>query len=507
MFVRNGGCITTQVCETCGTWIGLNINDFSAIILVCGIGSLISIIISAIGIYLQFKNYRKPYEQRLIVRIQLMVPLFAVTCFISLRWFPVSKFVEPIKEIYEAFVIYTFFSLLTHLLGGERRIVVLTSGRQPVKHPWPFSTVLPEIDISDPFTLLTIKRGILQYVWLKPIICGLTALTEAFGLYKSDSNGLLNPYFIINLIYNVSVSVSLYDLALFWKCLYGDLKPFNPWGKFLCVKLIIFASYWQGVSLGILSWFGILKNENSDSNNTLGFAIQNALLCIELIGFAIGHWYSFSYTEYDMKALPGCARLKVSAAIKDTFGIGDLVYDFRATFSGKSYDYRQFDSVEALIAHPASRSRMARFNEGLRYTDSGKQKYWLPNSKDNGTAAGSSAPSLSTPLLPKNRANSITSSHASIRGLYPHSVLSKPEEDLPPPSVHNYNTIEEGDENLDQEFLGDEQMFADAKTNCPYGDKNYPVIYDKEAYKYSPTLQRLREEAMARQSIDSSRSY
>lgn len=445
----------------------------------------------------------------MIVRIQLMVPLYAVTCFISLRWFPVSKFVEPIREIYEAFVIYTFFSLLTHLLGGERKIVVMTSGRLPIKHPWPFSTVLPDIDISDPFTLLSIKRGILQYVWLKPIICILTAITETFGLYNSESNSFFNPYFIINFIYNVSVSVSLYDLALFWKCLYGDLRPFNPWGKFLCVKLIIFASYWQGVFLAILSWFGILKNDQSDSNNTLGFAIQNALLCIELIGFAIGHWHSFSYTEYDMKTLPGCARFEILAAIRDTFGIGDLVYDFKATLSGKSYDYRQFDSVEALIAHPSSRSRMARFNEGLRYTDSGKQKYWLPNTK-NGTTIGGMSAHVKTPLLSKNRSNSITSSHASIRGLYPNSVLtvdSKNEEEHPVASIYNYNTIEETDEDQDNEFLEDEQLFADARSNCPFGDKNYPVVYDKEAYTYSPALQRLREEAMARQSIESTRSY
>ncbi|CCH43084.1 putative membrane protein [Wickerhamomyces ciferrii] len=468
-----------------------------------------------IGIYLQFKNYRKPFVQRLIVRIQLIVPLFAITCYISLRWFPLSKFVEPFKEIYEAFVIYTFFSLLTHLLGGERRLVVLTSGRLPVSQPWPFSLILPAVDISDPFTLLTIKRGILQYVWLKPLICALTAITEAFNLYNSGSNGYFNPYFIINFIYNVSVSVSLYDLALFWKCLYGDLRPFNPWGKFLCVKLIIFASYWQGVLLGLLSWFGVLRNENSDSNNTLGFAIQNALLCIELIGFAIGHWYSFSYAEYNARTLPGCARLTVGAAIRDAFGIGDLVYDFKTTFSGDSYDYRQFDSVEALIAHPASSSRMARLNDGLRYTDSGKQKYWLPNSKTN-PSIGNPLPHLKTPLLQKkSRANSITSSHASIRGLYPNSILtvdSKNEDELiqhqqTQQSIYNYNTIEEEADDNDRDFDQDEQIFADAKANCPYGDKNYPVIYDTEAYTYSPALQRLREEAMARQSIDSNRSF
>lgn len=455
-------------------------------------------------------NYRKPVEQRLIVRIQLMVPLFATSCYVSLRWFPLSKFVEPVKEIYEAFVIYTFFSLLTLLLGGERNIVIITSGRPPVKHPPPFKKVLPAVDMSDPFTLLAIKRGILQYVWLKPVICLMTALVEVGGWETVLG---INPYFVINLTYNVSASISLYELALFWKCMYDDLMPFNPWGKFLCVKLIIFASYWQGITLALLSWLGVLKPSTDtalDSNDTLGFAIQNALLCVELIGFAIGHWHSFSWTEYRPEALPGCGRLSYAAALRDAFGCGDLIYDFKSTFEGDDYDYRRFDSVEALIAHPTSRSRMARLNQGLRFTDSGKQKYWLPNSK-----VGNGSTSIKTPLLQKPRAGSIASTNFSTKAIYANSMLTVNSKEydgasngsMMTPSLYNYNTIEEGephdatdDDALLEEYVYDEEVFRRAKRERPFGDKNYPVIYDTEAHAHSPAVQRLRREAMERQS-------
>lgn len=451
------------------------------------------------GIHLQLINYRKPHQQRLIVRIQLIVPLFALSCYTSLRFFPVGKFIQPVKEIYEAFVIYTFFSLLTHLLGGERNIVVITSGRVPVQHPPPFNKVLPAVDMSDPYTLLAIKRGILQYVWLKPAICLIMALVE-WTQWKTIIG--INAYFAINLVYNISVSVSLYELALFWKCMYGDLKPFNPWGKFLCVKLIIFASYWQGVILGLLNWLGVLKSapQADDNGNTLGFAIQNALLCVELIGFAVGHWYAFSWADYSVHALPGCARLSYAAALKDVFGCGDLIYDFQSTFRGDEYDYRQFDSIEALIAHPLSKSRMARFNDGLRFTNSGKQKYWLPNSK--------AGPNIKTPLLQKPRSGSIVSTSASTRAIYANSMLtvgSKDEESVYPSShsvanasLYPSSTIEE-DEVIMDEYVHDDEIFKRAKRERPYGDKNYPVIYDTEAHAHSPALQRLRREAMARQ--------
>lgn len=470
----------------------------SWVVTICGVSASIAVVISLAGIHLQLRNYRKPGQQRLIVRIQLMIPLYAVSCYVALRWYTVSRFLEPFREIYEAFVIYTFFSLLTHLLGGERNIVILTSGREPVKQPPPFGKFLPSVDISDPYTLLAIKRGILQYVWLKPFICGATAIMEIAHL-ESTQSGIFSVYFIINFIYNISVTISLYDLALFWKCLYQDLAPFRPWGKFLCVKLIIFASYWQGMILGLLAYFGVFTNESAEGQSTIGYAIQNALLCLELIGFAIGHWHSFSWTEYSVHALPGCARLYYWAALRDVFGLGDLKYDFEMTFYGDDYDYRNFDSIEALIAHPSSHSRMARFNDGLRFTDAGKQRYWLPKN----TNPSISSPHLKTPLLSRPRANSITSTNASTRAIYANSILTIDSKETQLDQQHNYNSFDNTSEAQDEfeDWVRDEEYFRKAKRERPYGDKNYPVIYDTEAYANSPALQRLRREAMARQRV------
>lgn len=210
-------------------------------LLICGASSGISIVISMLAVYLQLANYRKPFEQRLIVRIQLMVPLYLVTCFVSLYHPPLGKFIEPIREIYELFVIYTFFNLLTEMLGGERNILHFTLGRPPVEHPSPTCHVLDPIDISDPYHFVLLKRGVLQYVWLKPILCATILTSEFFGVYDVNDLGIFSVYLWTTIIYNMSVTVSLYCLAMFWKCLYADLKPFNPWGKFLCVKLIIFA--------------------------------------------------------------------------------------------------------------------------------------------------------------------------------------------------------------------------------------------------------------------------
>lgn len=349
--------------------------------------SILSSLIIFLCIFLHLKNYRKPFQQRLMIRIQLIVPLFALSCYCMLTnsQSVLNRFIlESLREIYEAFVIYTFFSLLTDMLGGERSIIIMTSGRKPVSHPGSLKYIFPDIDISDPTSFLMIKRGILQYVWLKPFICFGTILTELLGVYNVNNMSAESIYLWLMILYNISVSLSLYCLAIFWKILWNDLKPFNPVGKFLCVKLIIFASYWQGVLLTILNYFHVLpgSDDTSKSNSNIGTSIQNALLCVELIGFAIGHWISFSYYPFTISQIPN-SRLSFYYALRDMFGVKDLIQDFKVTFQGDYYkDYKTFDSVNALLQH-STKTRMKKINQGLRYHYDGKQKHWLPLNSDN----------------------------------------------------------------------------------------------------------------------------
>jgi hypothetical protein len=59
-------------------------------------------------------------------------------------------------------VIYTFFQLLITYLGGERSLLLILHGRPPVPHPFPFNILFAPMDVSDPWTLLTLKRGVLR---------------------------------------------------------------------------------------------------------------------------------------------------------------------------------------------------------------------------------------------------------------------------------------------------------------------------------------------------------
>lgn len=411
--------------------------------------AVFSSIVIAASTVLHLANYRKPFQQRLMIRIHMIVPLFALSCYCMLvipQSVVVRYVIEPLREVYEAFVIYTFFSLLTEMLGGERHIIIMTTGREPVPHPGFMRFFFNDLDISDLHTFLNIKRGILQYVWLKPALCFGVLFFEAVGLYDVNDFSVTSIYLWLTLLYNALVSLSLYCLAIFWKILWNDLKPYNPVGKFLCVKLIIFASYWQGILLAILNVAGVLPPTSTTAKDTnIGVAIQNALLCVEMIPFAIGHWVSFSYVLFTVAHIPN-GRLKFWYAVRDVFGIRDLVSDFKLTFYGDYYkDYKQFDSVDASVSHPDSKSRMGRIQQGLRYHGDGRQKHWIQK-PEPGSKLLEQPALLKLPLLPANPhySPSFKSIGTSTRGIYPPSPKMMPS----PPDSPSSSPIQLDDTSL-----------------------------------------------------------
>ena len=250
-------------------------------------------------------------------------------------------------------------------------------GRPPVNHPWPLNHVLSRVDISDPHTFLAIKRGILQYAWLKPVLGLATIIMKSTGVYQEGYIGLSSGYLWLGILYNLSVTLSLYSLAMFWVCMSQDLQPFRPVPKFLCIKLIIFASYWQGFFLSILQFLNAIPSDvEGYSQDNLAAAIQDALISCEMPIFAVAHWYAFSWHDYADTTI-SAARMPVKFALRDAFGIRDLIEDTKETFGGKKYEYRSFDTRDNVITHEESDSRVARMMEGMRYTKDGK-KYWIP---------------------------------------------------------------------------------------------------------------------------------
>jgi hypothetical protein len=195
-------------------------------------------------IFLHLKNYRRPDLQRLTIRILIMVPIYGFASFISLSSHQLAFFINTIRDIYEAFVIYSFFILLIDYLEGEEQIFKLLQSRLMIHHLWPMNYCLSPMNMSNPFTFLKIKQGVLQFVIVKPIVGILIMILKAWNVYHEGYIAWGSSYFWLSLIYNISVCTAMYCLVMFYQQCANDLKPYRPIPKFICVKGIIFVTFW-----------------------------------------------------------------------------------------------------------------------------------------------------------------------------------------------------------------------------------------------------------------------
>lgn len=316
-----------------------------------------------------------------MIRLQMFIPIMAFTSYrlINNQTSFINKYVlETFKEIYEAFVIYIFFSMLIKTLGCEKDVIIGANGKKLIKHFFVLDFFFKKIDISSSPMYLYIKRGVVQYIWFKPFFCGVKIYINAKSSSGSNTNKI-NLLFFWFIFYNFSVSVSLYCLSIFWKALSNELTPFNPLSKFLCVKLLIFVDFWQNLILNIFNLLGFFDSLKSkiDKNSDLVVCFHNLLLSIELIGFSFGHFFAYSYKSFIVSKIP-YSRFTFYHALRDIIGIRDLIHDFKLTFCGNYYkNYRQFDSVEIKYIHPKSDHRLEKIILGLRCNFDGKKKYWI----------------------------------------------------------------------------------------------------------------------------------
>merc|ERR1719334_2256312 len=212
-----------------------------------------AILITCHQIYQYLRFYTNPAEQRWIVRILFIVPLYAFSSWLSLLFFTYDNYYVyfyAVRDCYEAFVIYNFLSLCYEYLGGEGNIMSEIRGK-PIKSSYFYCTCCLAGHSYNIGTLRFCKQGTLQFCFIKPVMSLIVIILQVKGLYQ-DGNWNNQGYFAVTIIYNISISVALYALFLFYWATKDLLRPFDPALKFISVKSVIFLSFWQGIVLAIL---------------------------------------------------------------------------------------------------------------------------------------------------------------------------------------------------------------------------------------------------------------
>jgi len=287
-----------------------------AALLIALICSLLAIWISAHNIFKHLVHYNEPQLQKNIVRILFMVPFYALFSFLSLGIPSAHTILDSIRDVYEAFVVYCFLNLMLSYCGGENTCLsVIMHDPGSISHVWPFRWCFPDIAMTSRF-LRFCKQWTLQFVIVKPIMAVLALSLLASG--KEDKRAWVVTQAIV---YNFSYTAALYALLLFYKATHRHpgLKSQYPILKFLSVKLVVFATYYQSVLVSIIP--GVPGDALEGLNSFL--------LCCEMVFFAILQYRAFSWRAFTEK---GAAQRGHVSSDFDSTGIEVQ----EGTFSGSS---------------------------------------------------------------------------------------------------------------------------------------------------------------------------
>ncbi|KAI0090503.1 organic solute transporter Ostalpha-domain-containing protein [Irpex rosettiformis] len=280
------------------------------------VSGVFTIAAAAVSFWLMHKHlrwYTNKKEQRYIIRILLMVPLYAIISTASFLFWNHSTPLLLVRDCYEAIVLTSFFYLLLlyispdpeqqkdvfrkHGLSHFNDRLRLANGEPPRNWMFPFGRLKarPQDGL---YFLQMMKWGVLQYCVVRPITTLAAVILDYVGLYCEDSWSPGWGHLYISVIVSISVSVSMYCLIQLYVCVSSFLAPQKPLLKMFAIKAVVFLTFWQATFLSLLATFGFIKDTQYMTAENINIGIGAIAETVEMTLFAILHVKAFSYKPY-----------------------------------------------------------------------------------------------------------------------------------------------------------------------------------------------------------------
>ncbi|OHE94716.1 hypothetical protein CORC01_09933 [Colletotrichum orchidophilum] len=286
----------------------LTFHDLALII--AGSCTIIAICLSFYLVFMHSINYTKPREQRQIIRILFMVPIYAASSFLQLWYYWHAVYFQLISDCYEAFAIASFFSLLCHYLAPDvhtqkeyfRNLYPIKPWVWPLnwfakccggeRGPW-------RIPKSGLTWFNVIWVGVYHYVFIRVAMTVTAVVTQYFHRYCESSNNPVFAHIWVISINCVAVTIAMYSVIQFYVQMREPLKEHSPFLKVLAIKLVVFFSFWQVTCISLAtSTLDLVHPNEVLAYPDIKVGIPALLLCIEMALFAALHLWAFPYTPY-----------------------------------------------------------------------------------------------------------------------------------------------------------------------------------------------------------------
>lgn len=260
---------------------------------------MLSVVLSMMLISKHLNNMVNPRQQRFIINIITMVPLFAVDSYIGLLDIHASEtfvmVLDSLKECHEAYVIHSFLELMFSYLDVDKNNVPKQLKGRHLHHSFPFNHCFRDMHM-DAALVGRLRSWTLQFVYLRPVVSVLSVGLQLAGRFDEF-------YIPIAVVLNVSVSLAVYALMTLYHAFQAELAPHRPLAQILCIKGVVFFAFWQSMLVELAEYMGWLHQDHWYSTDELAGAVQNLLVCVEMgLLFAFANNYAFTADPYAKRA-------------------------------------------------------------------------------------------------------------------------------------------------------------------------------------------------------------
>jgi len=299
---------------------------------VAGVATLLTLPVSFGTIFGHLSNYGCPSEQRWVIGVCSMVPVYAIVSYLSLLLLSADGYdgdglsaratgwLDLGRDCYEAYALYCFGQFLLNALGGEAasglRLSELSVEREDggwFHHPWYARLAfLPGTACCGvhrswelgPDFVSKFKYGIVQYMAVKvatAVVAAVAAASTEGGEASFREHSYL--YLVLVLVVTFSQGWAMYCLVAFYTVAHDLLSGRKLLLKFAALKGVIFFTWWQEV---LLDYFARFAQCEKNPHACLGFSdnrafqasAQDVLICVEMLCFAIVHVFAYPWDGY-----------------------------------------------------------------------------------------------------------------------------------------------------------------------------------------------------------------
>jgi Organic solute transporter Ostalpha len=307
-----------------------------------GTFTVLSCLISMWHMTAHLRKLNQPDVQRKILAILWMSPVYAITSWFSLVFRSAEGYLAILKDFYEAYTIYQFLSFCIAVLGKGDRNVVVDLLAQHVEHLTPpfrlfgcFEVICcgrcckgPTYESNRQLAnaiLLQCQLFAMQFVFFRPLTTTAIVALEKLNYYGAGDGpkDYRSPQFYITIVQNISIFVAFTGLLKFYHAVDKDLAWCRPFAKFLCIKGVVFMTFWQGLALSVLAQTTDVAGE--DDADAFAKSSQNFLICLEMLLFSIAHFYCFPTEEWE----DGYRVKHAGGSFSDSIAFGDFMSDLK----------------------------------------------------------------------------------------------------------------------------------------------------------------------------------